>query len=81
MDKEFKTIEEAEDEIGRVGKPSLGFCPIIKDACNPSCVCYCTPRIEPVKKIGYPSVESWRVNPVTCRNPMVSGEIYVYNQN
>jgi hypothetical protein len=74
--KEFKTEADAKAEVEKIGKPPLGFCPVINTRCIVECVCYCEPKIVP----EYIPKEGYRVYTASCVNPMVTGEINVYNQ-
>jgi hypothetical protein len=68
--KDFLTLEEAEAYGAGENMRSLGFCPIIKSACNPKCVCF--QKTKPIARIGL-STTSYTVVSPGCENPMITG--------
>jgi hypothetical protein len=68
--KDFLTLEEAEVYGAGENMRSLGFCPIIKSACNPQCICF--QKTKPVTKYGVGTTSYTVVSP-GCDNPMVTG--------
>jgi hypothetical protein len=70
--KHFLTWNEAESWRKGEAVRSLGFCPVIKSACNPKCVCYDVAHI--MSQVGV-STESFVVVESGCDHVMVSGSI------
>ena len=60
-------------ELGRVGSKSLGFCPVIKDECNPRCICFTNAAVRRYS-MRYGSPDIYRIVKAYCSNPMLSGE-------
>jgi len=59
-------------ELDRVESKSLGFCPIIRDECNPRCVCFVDASVRRYQRYG--SSGTYHVTKAYCNNPMLSGE-------
>jgi len=72
--KYFLTFEEAEAwQVGEI-KRSLGFCPVIKSACNPQCVCYKPAHV--LKQVGA-STYVYMVIESGCEHVMIDKSIWV----
>lgn len=65
----FDTKEMAEKALEELRRePQLAFCPLIKEICNPKCICFKDACIF----IQYAS--RWDVYPTGCTNYMFTGE-------
>jgi hypothetical protein len=72
MKTQFDKEHEAQKALNVARSDTLGFCPVIKDACANDCVCYYegSVRIDPFKK-------HWNIYYPSCQHVLISGEISV----